>query len=94
MRAAMVMVVISALLGVPASGCPGEHQPLPGGGTVWVPTNSQKSLVDAVGEGFGGEAREYPTGLLPREFPGLTYVSGPGDHGLYGKTPSRKPVVP
>ena len=55
--------------------------------------NSQKSLVDAVGDGFQNEAWESPTALLPPEFPGFAYVSGPGDQGLSPKGAWRKPVV-
>ncbi len=86
MPAAIIMAVISAFLGGP----PGEIPRTPGGGPVVV--NSQKSLVDAVGDGFD-EAWEYPFGLVPREFPGLSYVSGPGDQGLGPKGSWRKPIV-
>lgn len=64
----------------------------PGGGLVRVVVNSQKSLADAVGDGFRDETWEHPTGLLPAEFPSLVYVSGPADRGLL-KAAWRKPVA-
>ncbi len=86
MQAVIVMAVVSTFLGAP----PGEIPRTPGGGPVVV--NSQKSLIDAVGDGFD-KAWEYPFGLVPREFPGLSYVSGPGDQGLGPKGPWRKPII-
>lgn len=81
----------------PASGQPDKNPPPPpgppGGGPAQVVVNSQKSLVDAVGDGFQNQAWESPTELLPREFPGLASISGPNDQGLGPKVGWRKPVV-
>jgi hypothetical protein len=58
-----------------------------------VPVNSQASLVKIVGEGFGDEAWEYPKGLLPAKFEGMTRVRAPEDVDLTPKAAWRKPVV-
>ena len=93
MRAAHVVTVVSVFLGLPARSQSGETLQ-PNGNTRAVIVNSQKSLADVVGDGFRDKAWEYPAGLLPRVFPDLTYISGPGDQGLLGKAAWRKPVPP
>jgi hypothetical protein len=84
---------VLVLLGASVDAQPGQPLGPPGGKPAVVTVNSQKSLADAVGEGFGDGTWEYPTRLLPREYPDLTYVSGPGDRGLGPKGAWRKPVV-
>ena len=85
MRALIVGIVVLVAVGV---------QPSPAAETVaQVPVNSQKSLAAIVGPGFPDGAWEYPTGLVPRAFAGLTYVSGPGDAGLAPKAAWRKPLL-
>lgn len=93
MREALVVSVVSAFLGVPAGGVPGEKVLPSGRESARVLVNSQKSLVEAIGDGFQDTAWEYPSGLVPRELPNLTYVSGPGDEGLGPKGAWRKPII-
>lgn len=93
MRVAVIVVAAFAILGLPTNGQPDEKLLPPTGSDKRVVVNSQQPLVDAVGDGFRDEAWEYPAGLLPRTFPELTYVSGPGDRGLSPKAAWRKPVV-
>lgn len=94
MRIAMMMVAIGGFCGLMAIGQPAQDLWRPGGGeTTWVKVNSQKSLVEIVGNEFGEKGWEYPSGLLAREFPGFTYVSGPYDKELSPKARWRKPVI-
>lgn len=66
----------------------------PGTAAVPVAATSQRSPASTVlGRQFRDAAWEYPTGLLPGELPGLTYISGPGDPELYPKAAWRKPFV-
>lgn len=97
MRVVVFLEIACAFLGLPSLGLSDERlQPPmgpPGDGPVQVVVNSQKSLSDAVGDGFTDGAWEYPIKLLPSEFPGLIHVGGPGDTGTFGKGTWRKPVV-
>jgi len=65
----------------------------PGGEPAEVVVNSQASLRDIVGVGFRDEAWHYSAELLPTKIPAMTYVSGPGDAGLFPKATWRKPLV-
>jgi beta-lactamase regulating signal transducer with metallopeptidase domain/outer membrane protein assembly factor BamB len=58
-----------------------------------VTVNSQKTLADAVGDGFLDKSWMYPKGLVPTEFPELKYVSGPTEKSLSPKGAWRKPIV-
>lgn len=97
MHSVAVAAVVFALILIPARVPLAAQTPppesLPGGGPSQVVVNSQKSLADAVGDGFGEEAWDYPTKLLPDVFPGLVYISGPADRGLDAKAAWRKPVA-
>ena len=78
--------------GMPPAQEPATPLP-PGRGPARAVVNSQKSLAEVVGDGFRDEAWIDPAGLLPGEFPGLTFVGGPADVGLAPKAAWRKPVV-
>ncbi len=69
---------------------PAPVQP-PGAGPVLIPVNTQKTLAAVVGNRFTDWA--YPADLLPKKFPGLEHVSGPGDPELPAKAAWRKPVA-
>lgn len=84
---------VGALMPLPVDMPDGPPGGPPGGAPVRVVVNSQKSLADAVGDGFQNEAWEYPAGLAPDEFEGLVYVSGPADPGLDPKAAWRKPIT-
>ena len=96
MRLLAVAAVVAALIS-PAGGDVLAAQTAPpdgppGGEPVRVVVNSQRSLAEAVGDGFRDEAWDYPAGLVPDEFPGLVYVTGPADPGLW-KAAWRKPIT-
>src|SRR5688500_17708554 len=97
MRSILAAAVIAAIIlnlvgGQLAAETPTPDGP-PGNEPPRVVVNSQKSLAEIVGEGFRDEAWDYPAELLPREFPGLVYVSGPADRGIDPKAAWRKPVI-
>jgi hypothetical protein len=94
MQIAIAAMAIWGLYGLMAAGQPAQDLRPPGSGVAMRATvNSQQSLADAVGAEFQGETWEHPSGLLAREFPGFTYVSGPYDKELSGKAQWRKPVI-
>jgi hypothetical protein len=63
----------------------------PPGSPSQIAENSQPTLRAVVGAADWEWAD--PAGLLPERFPGLRYLSGPGDAGLSPKASWRKPVV-
>jgi hypothetical protein len=97
MRSVAITAVVAALISTTVSGPLAAQTPptmgAPGGGPVRVVVNSQKSLAEAVGADFRDEAWEHPAKLLPDNFPGLIYVSGPADRDAAPKAAWRKPVA-
>jgi hypothetical protein len=89
----MIAAMILNLAGGQLAGQTPSPDGPPGGEPPRVVVNSQKSLAEVVGEGFRDEAWDYPAELIPREFPGLAYVSGPADRGTEPKAVWRKPVI-
>lgn len=88
MRAFLMATIMLTLHGEPIAVQP----PVPGSASVSV--NSQKSLTEIVGGEFAGDAAwESPKEILPADFPGLAYVSGPAVADLSPKGAWRKPVV-
>ena len=97
MRSATIVALVAVLVTISAARSLAA-QPLvpdvpPGGEPARVVVNSQKSLAEAVGQGFRDETWEYPTELLPKEFAGLDFVSAPIDQGRDPKAAWRAPVA-
>lgn len=93
MRYAILTALTLILLATGVYGQAERPALAPGSVPALVGVNSQKSLAECVGEGFGDADWVRPEGLLPRGFSEMTYVSGPGDADLSPKAAWRKPVV-
>ena len=57
------------------------------------PLAFHESLTKALGIEVRNAEWEYPKGMVPAEFAGMTYVSGPEDKELSPKAAWRKPLV-
>jgi hypothetical protein len=97
MHSIAITAVVAAFISTSVSGPLAAQTPPPkgppGGGPVRVVVNSQSSLAEAIGADFRDAAWEHPARLLPDDFPGLIYVSGPADRGVAPKAAWRKPVA-
>ncbi len=96
MRKQVISILLFAAISVLApagadENAPGAPPQPPGADYALGAVNTQRTLIEVVGKQFTDWT--YPSDLLPEEFPGLKYVSGPGDSGLSPKAAWRKPVT-